>query len=143
MVSRILKVIAILSAVCIFAMLAPSYFKAAALPECPQLLKVSQTAQSVPEDWTQVPFVGTQRLVRITFRLSVDPGELRPDDERDVQGERVFIWNVEGMNHLEQVCEYSGTLARLVRPVPGDVRRCEVKVNNATPGALRVSARCY
>src|SRR5436309_3299050 len=112
MVSPTSKVIMSLTLVLSVTVLPTSGSEAAPLPICPPLLKVSQTGQSVPEDWNQVPFAGTQRLARITFRLSTDTGELRPDDERDVHGQRVLVWNVEGMKGLEQVCEYTGTLVR-------------------------------
>jgi hypothetical protein len=142
MVSRTLKVIMSLTSVLALTVLPPSGLEAAPLPNCPPLLKVSQTGQSVPEHWNQVPFAGTQRLARITFRVSTDPGELRPDDERNIDGQRVLVWNVEGMKGLEQVCEYTGTLVRLVRPVSGVVKRCQVGIDTATPGSLSVSSRC-
>jgi hypothetical protein len=142
MVSRTFVVVVSLSAMLGLFGLSPSRAMAGPLPSCPPLLTVSQSAQSPSKDFTQVPYSGSQRLSRITFRLSTDPGELRPDDEHNTAGRRTFIWNVEGLKGLEQVCEYTGTLVRLVRPVRGSVKRCEVEINSPSKGVAAMSSRC-
>ena len=78
---------------------------------------MSQVPDAVIDGWKPVPYSGRQRLSRITFKLHSDPGELRPDEETGKAGEQILIWNVEGMNEPEQICEYSGTLARLSHPI--------------------------
>ena len=142
MVSRTFNLFVSLSAMLVLFVLTPGSSVAGPLPSCPSLLAVSQSAQAPPKDWTHVPYSGSQRLSRITFRLSTDPGELRPDDERNTAGRRTFVWNVEALKGLEQVCEYTGTLARLVRPVPGSVKRCEVEINSVAKGSATMSSRC-
>ena len=99
----------------------------ALMPKCPQ-------------------FIGTQKLSRITFRLSADPGELRPDDERSVDGQQTFIWNIENnagnMKGLEQVCEYTGTPVKTIQSVPGIVKRCMVDIKNELGRNPSISSRC-
>lgn len=115
---------------------------AAPLPECPPTLAISQAAQAAPDGWESVPYSGAQRLARITFKLSADPGELRHDEERTKSGKKVLTWHVEGLTGLEQICVYSGTLARLSRPVAGTVSRCEVHEEKLASGGVKMTGEC-
>jgi hypothetical protein len=115
---------------------------AADLPVCPLTIESAQDAKNIPQGWTGQSYSGRQRFQRLTFKLATDPGELRPDDEKTVSGKRMLAWEVSGMEKLLQVCEYSGTLATLSRPVPGKVSRCEVTLADGKPGAPVLSAKC-
>jgi hypothetical protein len=115
---------------------------AKSLPECPQTISVLQATQAAPDGWEQVPYSGSQRLARITFRLRSDTGELRPDEEKVIAGKQTLIWNVDGMTELEQICVYAGTLARLSRSVSGVVHRCEVREAKTPAGSLRITSEC-
>jgi hypothetical protein len=116
---------------------------AAPLPECPQTISVAQVAQAAPKGWEEVPYSGVQRLARITFKLRSDSGELRPDEERGKTGQQTLIWNVDGMKDLEQICVYSGTLARLSRLVADAVSRCEVREAKLPGGAFHITSECH
>lgn len=116
---------------------------AESLPDCPQTLVVAQTAKAIPEGWEGVPYAGTQRLARITFKLRSDPGELRPDEDSVGGGKRILIRAVDGMKDIEQICVYTGTLARLSRPVPSAVTRCEVHEEKVSGGPPRLTANCH
>jgi len=141
-VTRASRILIVLGAVAALVALVPRNSSTAGpLPACPSTLSVTQSPTVPVNDWTPVPYAGSQRLFRITFRLAADSGELRPDDERNAAGRQTSIWNVEGMKGLQQVCEYSGTLVRLVRPVPGVVKRCEVEAPSASKSGV-MSARC-
>ena len=116
---------------------------ASPLPPCPSTLSVSQLAEAAPKGWEPLPYSGTQGLMHITFKLRTDPGELRPDEEKGRAGNRVLIWNVEGLKDIEQICVYSGTLVRLSRPVAGTVSHCEVREKRLPNGALQITSDCH
>lgn len=116
--------------------------EAAPLPDCPPTILVSETILSNPNGWDKAPYTGNQRLVRITFKLHSDPGELRPDEEYNQNGNQILIWNVEGMKELEQICTYTGTLVRLSRPVKGTVSHCKVQVTKSSGASPGISAEC-
>lgn len=112
------------------------------LPECPKLLDVSQTVLVAPDMWAQVPYTGPQRLERVTVNNSAERSELRPDSVRETSGEAVFIWDVSDVESLWQQCVYSGTSARLVRPITGSRERCEVVLKSPHAGDVQIAARC-
>jgi hypothetical protein len=116
---------------------------AAPLPECPPTILVAQLAQAAPDGWALVPYSGEQRLARITFKLRSDSGELRPDEEMGKAGKQMLTWNVEGLKELEQICVYSGTLARLSRPIADAVSRCEVRESKLPSGAVQITSKCH
>jgi len=139
MVNRISKIFA---ACCVASAFSAGICNAAPLLECPQTLLVSQTVQTTPDGWSAMPYSGPLLLRRITFNMGSDYGELRPDDEKEKGEKRMLIWDVKGIKDLEQVCEYSGTLARLTRPVTGIVTRCEVQEIRAAGSPVRFSGGC-
>ena len=120
----------------------PARAAADSLLECPPLIEVVQEVRNPPAGWSPVSSSGRQRLTRVTFKLAEDSGELRPDVERNAGGRHILTWTVVGMNGLQLVCEYGGTLARLTRSVNGAVKQCEVVLSNTKPTSLPISAQC-
>ena len=143
MVNLINKTFAACCVASTIAAFAPAICNAATLPECPQTIVASQTVQITPEGWNALPYSGPQRLMRITFKLRPDSGELPPDEEKEKGGKQILVWDVKGLKELEQICEYSGTLARLTRPVTGIVTRCEVQEIRSAGSPVRFSGGCH
>jgi hypothetical protein len=131
---------------CVLALLATVNTVASAaggtLPPCPPAIETSQEVHNGPKGWTAASYAGRQALSRVTFKLADDPGELRPDEENRIGGERVLVWRVADMDGLQQVCEYAGTLARLTRPVAGRVARCEVVMGGTGENRSPIAVQC-
>lgn len=121
---------------CSFAISAP-------LPDCPKILSVSEVAQSSPTGWDQSSYSVARIFNRVSFKAHSDAGELRPDDEKGKPGNRLLMWDVDGIKGLEQVCAYAGTVARLTRSVSGYFKVCSAREERLSDGGSNFKIECH
>ena len=107
--------------------------------DCPQRIEVNQEMLSSYNDWRVIASKGNHRFRRMTFKVKADPGELRSDSEEHKNNTTKIHWNFPLNEEIEQVCEYSGTLVKLVKKI--DAKSCDVLIRSNNSDFISVECR--
>lgn len=102
----------------------PKYCFATSPQECPRVIEVNQEAASTYSNWRVLASKANHRFRRMSFKVRAELGELRSDNEKFTKGGIVSHWDFPPNQEIEQVCEYSGTLVKLVRKI--DAKSCDI-----------------
>ncbi len=94
---------------------------------CPWTMKVTQTAEDIPQGWRIGRADAPIRLQEISMTLA-DGGDTMSDYEKKLSGERVeYTWDLNALAKKEPWfvrCEYTRTNVLLLIPVPATMKFC-------------------
>jgi hypothetical protein len=102
---------------------------------CPDTIKTAQSMRDVPAGWT--PFIDTvntrHRLERVDF-YDGNPKELADlaPDNADSGQPPVWTFTRTPGHSIYQVCSYTQTAVRMVRPIPDDIKSCSARPSDNT-----------